>query len=165
MGTPAEWELQISVSPSWQPGPEPPAKSMRARPVPSADPGPSAKVVMVVEDDAAIREMLVRSLGLEYRVYEAHDGQMALDMLNEMKEPDLMLLDVMMPNMDGHELASKLKAEKRFKTVPIVFLTGLDSPKDVVKGINVGARHYVTKPFKIQDLLGKVAKAITTNKK
>jgi len=119
---------------------------------------------MVVEDDAAIREMLVRSLGLEYSVYEAHDGQMALDMLSAMKEPDLMLLDVMMPHMDGHVLASKLRADKRFKA-PIIFLTGLDSPKDVVQGINSGARHYVTKPFKIQDLLVKVAKAMGGGKK
>jgi DNA-binding response OmpR family regulator len=138
---------------------------MLGAPMPAATPGPSAKVVMVVEDDAAIREMLVRSLGKEYCVYEAHDGQMALDMLSAMKEPDLMLLDVMMPHMDGHVLASRLKAERRFKTVPIVFLTGLDSPKDVVQGINSGARHYVTKPFKIQDLLGKIAKAMGPTKK
>ena len=115
---------------------------------------------MVVEDDRAIREMLVRSLGLEYCVYEAHDGQMALDMLSAMREPDLMLLDVMMPQMDGLVLAGKLKTEKRFKSVPIIFLTGLDSPKDVVQGINAGARHYVTKPFKIQELLAKIAKAL-----
>ena len=108
---------------------------MLGAPVPSASPGPSAKVVMVVEDDAAIREMLVRSLGLEYCVYEAHDGQMALDMLHSMKEPDLMLMDVMMPHMDGLVLAGKLKAEKRFKGVPIIFLTGLDSPRVVVQGI------------------------------
>jgi DNA-binding response OmpR family regulator len=165
MGTSVDWEIPISMSPSRPPPAEATAPTLYGKPVPSATPGPTAKVVMVVEDDAAIREMLVRSLGMEYCVYEASDGQMALDMLGAMKEPDLMLLDVMMPNMDGHELASKLKAEKRFKSVPIVFLTGLDSPKDVVKGINAGARHYVTKPFKIQDLLGKVAKAITVNKK
>jgi DNA-binding response OmpR family regulator len=165
MGTPAEWEIPISISPSRPPSIEAPVVAMQNKPVPSAKPSATARVVMVVEDDAAIREMLVRSLGMEYCVYEAHDGQMALDMLSAMKEPDLLLLDVMMPHMDGHVLAGKLKAEKRFKSVPIVFLTGLDSPKDVVMGINAGARHYVTKPFKIQDLLAKVAKAITTNKK
>lgn len=159
MGTP-EWEIPISVAPS---GPSSPAM-MLATPEPAASPGPTAKVVMVVEDDAAIREMLVRSLGLEYCVYEAHDGQMALDMLTAMREPDLMLVDVMMPQMDGLVLAGKLKAEKRFKTVPIIFLTGLDSPKDVVQGINAGARHYVTKPFKIQDLLVKIAKAMAATK-
>jgi DNA-binding response OmpR family regulator len=160
MGTP-EWEIPISVAPSEAPS----AAEMLGAPVPAASPGPTAKVVMVVEDDAAIREMLVRSLGLEYSVYEAHDGQMALDMLSAMREPDLMILDVMMPQMDGLVLAGKLRAEKRFKLVPIIFLTGLDSPKDVVQGINSGARHYVTKPFKIQDLLAKVAKTMGGAKK
>jgi len=90
---------------------------------------------------------------------------MALDMLHSMKEPDMMLMDVMMPHMDGLVLAGKLRAEKRFKGVPIIFLTGLDSPRDVVQGINSGARHYVTKPFKIQDLLAKIAKAMGGTKK
>jgi len=160
MGT-QEWEIPISVAP---PGGHSSPAQMLAAPVPSASPGPSAKVVMVVEDDAAIREMLVRSLGLLYSVYEAHDGQMALDMLAAMREPDLMLVDVMMPHVDGLVLVSKLRAEKRFKSVPVIFLTGLDSPRDVVQGINAGARHYVTKPFKIHDLLAKVAKAMVGGK-
>jgi DNA-binding response OmpR family regulator len=88
---------------------------------------------MVVEDDPAIREMLVRSLGLDYNVFEASDG--------------------------------KLKTEpQQLRSIPIIFLTGRDSPKDVVQGINVGARHYLTKPFKIQELLAKVAKTLGIKK-
>ena len=131
---------------------------------PSATPGPHAKVIMVVEDDAAIRAMLVRSLGTSYCVYEASDGQAALEALARIKPPDLVVMDVMMPRMDGWTLASKLKAEQRFKLVPLIFLTGRDSPKDVVQGINAGARHYLTKPFKIQTLLEKVGKAIGDKK-
>jgi DNA-binding response OmpR family regulator len=123
-----------------------------------------AKVVMVVEDDPSIREMLVRSLGVDYSVYEASDGQLALDMLARMKAPDLLLMDVMMPRMDGLQLAAKLKGENHLKGVPIIFLTGRDSPKDFVQGINVGARHYLTKPFKIQELLTKVAKTMGIKK-
>jgi DNA-binding response OmpR family regulator len=119
---------------------------------------------MVVEDDAAIRDMLVRSLGSNYCVYESSDGQIALDTLTRMKPPDLIIMDVMMPRMDGWTLASKLKAESRLKNVPLIFLTGRDSPKDVVQGINAGARHYLTKPFKIQSLLEKVGKAIGEKK-
>ena len=119
---------------------------------------------MVVEDDPSIRDMLVRSLGLEYTVYEACDGHVALEMLGRIKAPDLMILDVMMPRMDGLQLASKLKTENQLRTVPIIFLTGRDSPKDVVQGINMGARHYLTKPFKIQDLLAKVAKTLGVKK-
>ena len=125
-----------------------------------------AKTVMVVEDDPAIREMLVRSLGVEYTVFEASDGQQALEMLGRAKPvPDLLVLDVMMPRMDGLSLASKLKTEpQHLRSIPIIFLTGRDSPKDVVQGINVGARHYLTKPFKIQDLLAKVAKTLGVKK-
>ncbi len=120
---------------------------------------------MVVEDDPSIREMLTRSLGLEYSVYEASDGQIAFEMLGRMKPlPELLILDVMMPRMDGLTLASKLKAETPLRTVPIIFLTGRDSPKDVVQGINMGARHYLTKPFKIQELMAKVAKTLGLKK-
>jgi DNA-binding response OmpR family regulator len=118
---------------------------------------------MVVEDDPAIREMLVRSLAAHYCVYEASDGQEALDALTRYAAPDLLVLDVMMPRMDGLALARALKGEGKTKTVPIIFLTGLDSAKDVVQGINAGARHYLTKPFKIQDLLSKVSKILGKN--
>jgi len=119
---------------------------------------------MVVEDDPSIREMLVRSLAIDYTVYEASDGQMALEMLARMRPPDLVIMDVMMPRMDGLQLAAKLKAENQLKTVPMIFLTGRDSPKDVVQGINMGARHYLTKPFKIQELLAKVGKTLGVKK-
>jgi DNA-binding response OmpR family regulator len=142
----------------------PTAPTASAEPVPSANPGPHAKVIMVVEDDAAIRDMLVRSLGTSYCVYESSDGQVALENLTRMKPPDLIIMDVMMPRMDGWTLAGKLKAESRLKSVPLIFLTGRDSPKDVVQGINAGARHYLTKPFKIQSLLEKVGKAIGEKK-
>jgi DNA-binding response OmpR family regulator len=115
---------------------------------------------MVIEDDPALREMLVRSLGASYRVYQAGDGQEALEALGQLEPPDLIVVDVMMPRMDGLTLARALKGENRTKAIPIVFLTGLDSAKDVVQGINAGARHYLTKPFKIQDLMSKVGKVL-----
>jgi CheY-like chemotaxis protein len=144
------------------PAPAPAAPEPRATGVAR----PDAKTVMVVEDDPAIRDMLVRSLGLDYNVFEASDGQVALEMLVRLKQaPDLLILDVMMPRMDGLTLAGKLKTEpQHLRSVPIIFLTGRDSPKDVVQGINVGARHYLTKPFKIQDLLSKVAKTLGVKK-
>lgn len=129
-------------------------------PKPAADPGNGARVIMVVEDDHSIREMLVRSLASEYCVYEASDGQVALDVLGAIKTPDLIISDIMMPRMDGMTLVTNIKADARFKNVPIIFLTGLDSAKDVVNGINAGVRHYLTKPFKIQELIVKVSKAI-----
>jgi DNA-binding response OmpR family regulator len=116
---------------------------------------------MVVEDDASIREMLTRSLGTEYCVYEAPDGVVALDMLSRMNAPDLFLLDVRMPRMDGLALAGRVRQDTRMRRVPIIFLSGLDAPRDVVAGINAGARHYVTKPFKMKDLMRRVGRALS----
>jgi CheY-like chemotaxis protein len=129
-------------------------------PRPSAAPSASARVVMVVEDDASVREMVTRSLGAEYCVYEATDGVAALDMLARMNAPDLLLLDVRMPRMDGLTLAGRVRADARMKSVPIIFLSGLDAPRDVVNGINAGARHYLTKPFKMRDLVRRVDRAL-----
>src|SRR4030095_5258389 len=146
----------------------PPVPEVRLAPEvrPSVTAAPGAKTVMVVEDDPAIREMLVRSLGIRYNAAEASGGPLAHEMPRRMKRrPDLLILDVMMPRMDGLTLASKLKTEpQHLRSVPIIFLTGRDSPKDVVQGINVGARHYLTKPFKIQELLAKVAKTLGIKK-
>jgi len=161
---PAPGPARVPPVPKGPPPVPPTAPPAGPEPTPSANPGPHAKVIMVVEDDAAIRDMLVRSLGASYVVYESSDGQIALENLTRMKPPDLIIMDVMMPRMDGWTLAGKVKAEPRLKTVPLIFLTGRDSPKDVVQGINAGARHYLTKPFKIQSLLEKVAKAIGEKK-
>jgi DNA-binding response OmpR family regulator len=117
-------------------------------------------LVLVVEDDADIRDLVrYRLERTGYRVITAPDGEIGLALALE-HTPDLAILDVMMPKMDGLQLASQLKADARLRGVPIIFLTGRDSPKDVVQGINMGARHYLTKPFKIPDLLAKVAKTL-----
>jgi CheY-like chemotaxis protein len=139
---------------------EPPPSSTASTPRPSVVPSASARVVMVVEDDATIREMLTRSLGTEYCVYEASDGVTALAMLKRMSAPDLFLFDVRMPKMDGLALAGRMREDTRMRKVPIIFLSGLDAPRDVVNGINAGARQYVTKPFKMKDLLRRVDRAI-----
>jgi CheY-like chemotaxis protein len=140
--------------------PEPPPSSAASTPRPSVVPSATARVVMVVEDDATIREMLTRSLGTEYCVYEASDGVTALAMLQRMSAPDLFLFDVRMPKMDGLALAVRMREDTRMRRVPIIFLSGLDAPRDIVNGINAGARQYVTKPFKMKDLLRRVDRAI-----
>jgi CheY-like chemotaxis protein len=132
-----------------------------AAPRPSAAPRARAPVVMIVEDDASIRELVTRTLGTEYCVYEAPDGVVALNMLSRMSTPDLFLLDVRMPRMDGLALAGRVREDTRMRMVPIIFLTGLDSASDVVNGINAGARQYVTKPFKMKDLKRRVDRALS----
>jgi CheY-like chemotaxis protein len=134
-------------------------------PSPVASPGDDARVVVVVDDDADIRAMLVRALGTQYTVYEARDGLEARGLLELIPAPDAIVCDIMMPRMDGLELAKNLRKDTSLQRVPILFLTARGSALDVISGINAGARHYVTKPFKIADVLAKVGAMTGTAKR
>ncbi|MEI7893268.1 MAG: response regulator [Myxococcales bacterium] len=123
---------------------------------PSVSRGPEAKVVLVVEDDDAIRELIVRGLGTRFTVFEVADGAIAHGMLERMSPPDAIVCDVTMPRVDGLQLAREIKKIERLRSIPIVFLTARNSTMDIVSGINAGARHYLTKPFKLKELLDKV---------
>lgn len=127
-------------------------------PSPSVALGESAPVVMVAEDDPDIRSMIVRALGATHTVYEASDGEEARVMLEAMPAPHAIVCDVMMPRLDGLALAKHLRKDPVLKHVPILFLSARGSPLDVVAGINAGGRHYITKPFKVADLVAKVAR-------
>jgi DNA-binding response OmpR family regulator len=126
-------------------------------PTPSAMPSENALVVVVVDDDPAIRAMLVKALGGTYTVYEASDGQEALATLGAIPVPDAIVSDVMMPRLDGLGLLKILRKDQALRRVPVLMLTAKDTALDVIAGINVGARHYVTKPFKVADVVAKVA--------
>lgn len=119
-----------------------------------------APVVVVAEDDPAVLDLLVRALGRSYTVYAAVDGAQAMDMIQRLPGPSAYVLDVMMPGVDGLTIARKLRGDPNRKAVPVILLTALNSAKDVIGGINAGARHYVTKPFKLADVLAKIEKAI-----
>jgi CheY-like chemotaxis protein len=125
---------------------------------------PAAPVVLVVEDDASIRTMIVRALGLSYTVYEAEDGEVAVGILDQIAPPACIVTDWMMPRVDGLELAKKVRANKDLKWTPLILLTAKSHPLDVVQGINAGARHYLAKPFKMKELLDKVAHVLSTKK-
>jgi DNA-binding response OmpR family regulator len=121
-----------------------------------------AKLVLVVDDDASVRTLLVKSLEAKgYDVQEAVNGLAASELLGRMSRlPDLLICDVMMPTVDGFSLARLVKGRKELKHMPIIFLTGRAAPDDLVFGINVGALHYVQKPFNLKDLIEKVEKAL-----
>lgn len=119
------------------------------------------KRILVVEDDDSVRALLTRQLQNEYDVHQAADAQAALQTLKTMtRVPDLIICDVMMPGMTGLQFAKQLRGTSDYKSVPIIFLTARTGALDVIEGINAGARHYITKPFNMKDLLDKVAKAI-----
>jgi DNA-binding response OmpR family regulator len=126
-------------------------------PTPVVSPGDQAPVLVVIDDDADIRTMLIRALGKTYTIYEAQDGAQAKEILDAIPAPDGIVCDVMMPRLDGVELAKLLRRDKVLQRVPILFLTAKGGAMDVVAGINAGARHYVTKPFKIADVVAKLA--------
>jgi DNA-binding response OmpR family regulator len=134
--------------------PPSPVVSKTVRPI--ASPGPTAPVVVIVEDQDELRVMLGRMLGATFTVYAAADGMAALDLLAQIPAPDAIVLDVMMPRLDGLAVGRSIKSDPRLDRVPILYLTAKSGPYDVVAGINAGARHYLTKPFKMPDLLARL---------
>jgi DNA-binding response OmpR family regulator len=127
--------------------------------VPAADTKGPKKRVLIVEDDDAIATMITKMLGQTYEVERAADGQQGLAAATRLV-PQLVILDVMMPGLDGYATAQHLRAIPKLKNVAIIFLTAKGGPMDVVKGIQSGARFYLTKPFKMEELLAKVRKAL-----
>lgn len=113
------------------------------------------KRILIAEDEPAIAEMLARALQREFDVVHAKDGAEALARASK-EPPDLLLTDVMMPTMDGFHLAQRVRLLPGLQRLPIVFLTAHDSPTAKIKGIQLGARHFITKPFVIKDLLDRV---------
>ena len=124
---------------------------------------PQRKVVLVVDDDESVRSLVVKALRVKgYEVVEAEDGLKACELLGNLKRiPDLMICDVMMPTFDGFSLVRMIKGRAELKGMPIIFLTAKTQPKDLLQGMSLGARHYVLKPFNLQDLLDKVAKTVS----
>jgi len=117
------------------------------------------KRILIADDDPAISRLLERILGYEFDVATTSDGRAALQ-LAEQIHPDLMILDVMMPGLDGFAVAAQARNIPGLRTVPIIFLTARDNASDTIKGIQAGARHYITKPFKIDDVPAKVRKTL-----
>ena len=117
-------------------------------------------MVVVAEDDPETRQLLVKSLGEAYRVFVAGDGQATLELLARIDTPAVVILDVDMPRIDGLGVAGEIKQTPSLKDVPVIFLTCMSGAQDVIRGIQAGARHYITKPFSVPALLEKVAKAV-----
>jgi two-component system OmpR family response regulator len=115
---------------------------------------------LVVDDEEAIRAMVARVLGAKYNVTAVSSPREALAVAGQQSIISLMLLDVMMPGMDGFDLAKRLRLLPSCAKAPIVFLTARDAAGDKIKGIQAGARNYITKPFSIDDLVARVKKAL-----
>lgn len=102
--------------------------------------------VLVVDDTEANIDILVESLGDDYDVRVATDGEGALEQVRE-EPPDLILLDIMMPGIDGYEVCRQLKSEPGTAAIPVIFLTAMTDAHDEARGLRLGAIDYITKPF------------------
>ena len=111
--------------------------------------------ILVVDDTAENLKMLSGVLKEKYRVKVTLKGAEALEIISK-ERPDLILLDIMMPEMDGYEVCSKLKEDPGTKDIPIIFLTAKTEVNDIVKGFELGAVDYVPKPFNTVELLVRI---------
>ncbi|HMD43463.1 MAG TPA: SpoIIE family protein phosphatase [Candidatus Acidoferrum sp.] len=112
-----------------------------------ANPAPPQKTILVVDDTPINLAVISGALKESYKTKVATSGQKALAIASGEDKPDLILLDVMMPEMDGYEVCRRLKANSETKDIPVLFLTGQTGTEDETKGFEVGAVDYIHKPF------------------
>ena len=115
------------------------------------------KKIVVADDEPNIRSLVSKLIDKDYIVIEATNGKEAVDIAKREK-PDLILMDLMMPEMDGYTACSIMKADETTKAIPVIMLTGVGHELNKKLACEVGASGYITKPFQLQDLLNEIAK-------
>ncbi len=115
--------------------------------------------ILLVEDNVDFRTFMKETLSGKFTVYEAPDGKVGYDLVHK-KVPDLIISDVMMPNVDGLELCKMLRKDIRTSHIPVILLTARTADEDKIKGLEIGADDYITKPFNMDLLLLRVHKLI-----
>ena len=114
------------------------------------------KTILVVDDEQDIRELLVFNLQKEgYNTLEASDGATAVDLALNGK-PDLILLDVMIPKLDGISVCKKIRYALNISNIPILMISAKDTESDKIVGLEMGADDYITKPFQIREVMARV---------
>ncbi|OQY60463.1 MAG: two-component system response regulator [Desulfobacteraceae bacterium 4572_88] len=111
--------------------------------------------ILIVDDTKTNIDVLIRAVRDDYKLGVALNGPKAIEFVKNRK-PDLILLDVLMPGMDGFEVCRKLKEYPETRDIPIIFITAMDSPDDKTKGFEMGAVDYITKPFDIAEVKARV---------
>ena len=114
------------------------------------------KTILVVDDEKSIMELLVFNLQKEgYNTLEAYDGVSAVDMALNQK-PDLILLDVMIPKLDGISVCKKIRYALNISNIPILMISARDTESDKIVGLEMGADDYITKPFQIREVMARI---------
>jgi len=113
------------------------------------------KKVVIVDDELYIRRLVSNALSRDYVVLEASDGEEAID-ITRRQHPDLILMDVLMPNLDGYTACYEIKKDETTRAIPVVMLTGIGHELNRKLAQEMGADGYITKPFNLQGLLDTV---------
>lgn len=117
--------------------------------------------ILIVDDNPTNLSLLFDALQeAGYRVIVAQDGVSALERLNHTR-PDIILLDIMMPHMDGFETLRQIKARPGYDQIPVIFMTAVDEATDEVKGLSMGAVDYITKPIRVERVLARIKTHLT----
>ena len=127
--------------------------------LPTTDNGKEKNKILIVEDNDDFRRFLINCLKNHYQVFDAPNGQKALDMLS--RQPvQIVISDVMMPVMDGMELCRNIKTDIRYSHIPIILLTARTAEEHILSGLKEGADDYITKPFNLEILLLRIQKLL-----
>ncbi|WP_228061679.1 response regulator [[Phormidium] sp. LEGE 05292] len=122
---------------------------------------PNKGNILIVDDLLENLQLLSEALlNLGYTVRSVTSGRMALKTI-KVKPPDVILLDIKMPEMDGYEVCKTLKADENFRSIPIIFVSALDDVFDKVTAFNLGAVDYITKPFQIEEAVARLESQLT----
>jgi two-component system alkaline phosphatase synthesis response regulator PhoP len=115
----------------------------------------STKTVLVVDDEDVIRRTVRKMLSNQYTVLEARDGGEGVDIAHS-NHPDIILMDIMMPGMDGYQACSRIKKDPTTEAIPVIMLTGIGFDLNKELAESIGAEAYITKPFIIDELLRQI---------
>jgi len=113
----------------------------------SASAGLRRPTILVADDSPQNIELLTRVLGQDYRIKVATSGEKALQLAYSDEPPDLILLDIMMPDLSGHEVCRRIKANPDRRRIPVIFVTAMSTVDDESLGLSLGAVDYITKPI------------------
>jgi DNA-binding response OmpR family regulator len=119
-----------------------------------------SKKILVVDDEKYLVELLTVNLEPEgFRVIKAFDGETGLDK-SLAEKPDLVILDVRLPGMDGYEVCRRIKAQDATRQIPVILLSAYAQDQDIRKGLDVGAQAYIKKPFDVMDFIDMVCRLL-----
>ncbi len=120
--------------------------------------------ILIVDDEPENIWPLVKHLEDEYEILCATDGEQAIEIAFSSDKPDMILLDIIMPGMDGYELCSRLKADARTRNIPLIFLTARNDEVDETRGLEMGAQDYITKPFSLPVVRARIRSVLNLKK-